>query len=95
MTTSSGISGTSMFKSQAGPSENIHGNLHHVGSASSERSLELMRLKKEYNHMVKKEISKVKKDNDFYNEISKSPERSGASSVAGYYPNPSHQSSIA
>jgi hypothetical protein len=54
-----------------------------------------MRLKKEYNHMVKKEISKVKKDNDFYNEISKSPDRSGASSVGGYYANPSHQSSIA
>jgi hypothetical protein len=52
-----------------------------------------MRLKKEYNQMVKKEITKVKKDNDFYNEPAKSPDRSGANSVGGYYAQ-SHQTSI-
>lgn len=66
---------------------------HNNASASSERSLELMRLKKEYNQMVKKEISKVKKDNEFYKEASKSPDRSGANSVAGYYVH-SHNTSI-
>lgn len=81
ITTSSGVSGISnnMFKSQAN-------DLNHVGSASSERSMELMRLKKEYNQMVKQEISKTKKDKEFYSEAhTKSPDRSGAQTVSGYY----------
>lgn len=73
MTTSSGISAisSSIFKSQAAPAE----ILNNIASASSERSLELMRLKKEYSQMVKNESS----------IHSKSPDRSGAQTVAGYY----------
>ena len=54
-----------------------------------------MRLKKEYSQMVKKESTKaVEKDKDFYSEVhSKSPDRSGAHTVVGYYAH-SHQNSV-
>ncbi len=35
--------------------------MHNI-SSSSDRGAELMRLKKEYHNMVRKEISKIKKD---------------------------------
>jgi len=48
--------------------------------SQAERSAELMRLKKEYNQLVKRELSKMQKERDFYTEAhSRSPERSGTS----------------
>ena len=44
--------------------------------------------------MVKKESTKGKRDKEFYSEAhSKSPDRSGSHTVAGYYAH-SHQNSI-
>ena len=67
---SSGVSGTGvLFKTQGGNHPHHHGTsvtepFNNNASVSSERSMELMRLKKEYNQMVKKEISKVKKEKE-------------------------------
>jgi vacuolar-type H+-ATPase subunit I/STV1 len=76
ITTTSGISGisSSMFKTQYDS-----GSTKFV--TQTDRNQELSRLKKEYNQMVKKEISKIKKeggrDGIYTESSSKSPDRTG------------------
>ena len=70
MTSSSGISGVSstIFKTQGGDMNNI--------SSASDRNQDLMRLKKEYHTMVRKELTKMKKDKEYHTgSTQKSPDR--------------------
>ena len=63
-----------MFKTQY--NDMTHSNKQ--SSMSSERTQDLLRLKKEYQNIVRKDSKAPKKDRDVYSEtVSKSPERHG------------------